>query len=166
MSLEVRATVTGSLVLEALSRIALGPDDKAKLLDQLGAGFVENSRLRFADQVAPDGTAWIPSIRATVEGGQTLRDTGRLMASMTHRVGADYVEYGTDVEYAPPLHYGAVITAKTGPYLKFKVGNRWASKASVTIPARPIVGFSEDDEDFTLEVITGFLRRSAGGALQ
>lgn len=110
------------------------------MYEELGIGFVENSRLRFVDQVAPDDTPWIPSQRAIKQNGQTLRDTGRLMNSMTHVVHPDGVEYGTDTPYAGYLHDG-----------------------TSRMPARPIVGFSADDEEFALNVITAFIQRSLGG---
>jgi phage gpG-like protein len=39
--------------------------------------------------------------------------------------------------YAAIHQFGGVIKAKNVPYLRFKVGDRWASKKQVTIPARP-----------------------------
>ncbi|MFX7257702.1 phage virion morphogenesis protein, partial [Acinetobacter baumannii] len=40
------------------------------------------TELRFRRQVGPDGAAWVRSRRAQREGGQTLRDSGRLRASL------------------------------------------------------------------------------------
>jgi hypothetical protein len=52
-----------------------------------------------------------------MQGGETLRDTGRLMNSYTHNVLSNGVEVGTDVAYAPHLHYGATILPKNGQYI-------------------------------------------------
>jgi phage virion morphogenesis protein len=141
MSLGVRATVTDNGVLNALAALALNSGDKAALLDELGINLEENNRLRFVDQEDPDGNPWAPSQRAIKQNGQTLRDTGALMSSLTHRVGADYVEVGTDTRYAPYLHDG-----------------------TENMVARPIVGFSTDDNAMVLEVVTDFLLRSMKGS--
>lgn len=143
MSLGIRATVSDVGVLAALSALALDSGDKATLLDELGLNLVENNRLRFVDQEAPDGNPWVPSQRAIRQNGQTLRDTGVLMGSLTHRVGADYVEVGTDIRYAPYLHDG-----------------------TKNMVARPIVGFSDEDEATVLDLVTTFLQRSLGGKFQ
>jgi phage gpG-like protein len=50
------------------------------------------------------------------------------------------------VLYAAIHQLGGTIAAKDAPYLKFKIGDRWASKKSVTIPARPFLGLDDDDE--------------------
>lgn len=44
------------------------------------------------------------------------------------------------VVYAATHEYGATIRAKSGKYLRFKIGNQWVSKKQVKIPARPMVG--------------------------
>jgi phage gpG-like protein len=158
VSVAVRITTTRGSVLEALSALALERDDKTELLEQIGINMVENTRLRFGDQVAPDGTPWEPSLRALNEGGDTLRDKGVLLNSITsHVVGGDGVEWGTNVPYALPLHFGATIQAVNGPYLKFKVPGGWAQKAEVTIPARPFLGMDSEDEQLVVDIIGAFM---------
>lgn len=157
MSIAVQIQVKDGGVLAALTRLALEGPEKQDLLDQIGIGNAEDTRLRFSDQTGPDGQAWTPSIRAKTQGGQTLRDTGRLANSITHRTSADYVEVGTDVFYAAMMHEGGTISATGGGYLKFKVGNRWANKKSVTIPARPFLGLDSDGEQEIISIIDQFL---------
>ena len=158
MSVAVRITTKRTGVLSALSQLALERDDKSDLLDQIGINLVENTRVRFGDQVSPDGVPWEPSLRAINEGGDTLRDKGVLLNSFTHRQLTDSVEWGTNVPYALPLHFGATIQAVNGPYLKFKVpGGGWAQKAEVTIPARPFLGMDSDDEQLVVDIIGAFL---------
>lgn len=161
MSLGVRVHIDpDSAVTSALARLALDRHDKFALLDQIGITLSENARLRFGDQVSPDGTPWKPSFRAIAQGGETLRDTGVLMASITHQLlSADAVEYGTNVPYATALHYGAEIKATNAPYLRFKIpGGGWARKKSVTLPAREFLGLSNEDEEQVVDIIDHFLR--------
>ncbi len=156
----VRATITQGSVLEALAKLALDPGDKRSLLDNIGSGVAESTRLRFIDQEAPDGTPWVPSLRAKHQGGETLRDTGRLMNSITHAVSGDTVEVGTNVPYAHPLHFGATIKPTGGKFLHFRAwpGGPWARKSTVILPARPFIGINDDDAQEIADVITAFLR--------
>jgi len=160
MSIGVRITVgDDSAVLSALSKLALDRDDKTALLNEIGVNLVENARLRFSDQVAPDGTPWQPSLRAINQGGDTLRDTGTLLASLTHAVLSEGVEYGTNVPYAATMHFGDTIRASAAPYLTFRVpGGGWAKKKEVTIPARPFLGLDSDDEQMVVDIIGNFLK--------
>lgn len=161
MALGVRVTVADDgPVRAALARLALEPDDKSALMDDIGITLSENARLRFIDQVTPSGAPWVPSIRAQVQGGETLRDTGVLMNSITHAlIGADAVEYGTNVPYAMPLHYGATIRATNAPFLMFPLaGGGFARKKEVTLPSREFLGLSAEDEEAVIDVINNFLR--------
>lgn len=158
MSIAVRAIVKPGTVLEAMAKLGLDPSDKRDLMDQIGFGLSENTRLRFSDGVTPAGDPWVPSLRAKLQGGETMRDTGVLMNSITHLVGADFVEVGSNVPYGPWLHFGATIRPTNGQYLTFKVpGGGWARKTEVTLPARPWLGISEDDETEITDIIAAFL---------
>lgn len=160
MSIAVSIQVKSDSVLEVLSRLTLDNDTKHELLDLIGINESENTRLRFHDQQGPDGTPWEPSLRVKLNGGDTLRDTGRLMNSITHRTGSDQVEIGTNVLYAAMMHGGGTIRATGDGYLKFRVApGVWASKKSVTIPGRPFLGLDEDGgEKEVIDLIDEFLR--------
>jgi phage virion morphogenesis protein len=160
MSLAVRVSISDdSPVVAALNRLALDRGNKADLFNEIGINLVENARLRFTDQEAPDGTPWEPSLRVKLQGGDTMRDKGILLASLTHAVLPEGVEYGTNVAYAPTLHFGATIQASAAPYLTFRVpGGGWAKKKEVVIPARPFIGLSTEDEELVTDIIANFLR--------
>lgn len=158
MSIAVRIEVKDGGVLAALAQLALEDNTKRDLLDMIGINEAENTRLRFSDQVGPDGQPWKPSIRAQKQGGDTLRDTGRLMNSITHRTGSDYVEVGTNVPYAAMMHEGGEIHALGGGYLKFQVAGAWVQKRSVTIPGRPFLGLDAEGEQEVIGLIDQFLK--------
>ena len=159
MSIGVRITVKDGRALAAMAQLTLTSDNKAKLFDEIGSSLAESARTRFIDQVGPDGQPWKPSIRAMTQGGETMRDKGLLMNSITHIVLADGVEYGTNVPYATPLHFGAEIRAVNGPFLRFKIaGGGWVSRKAVTLPARPFLGINADDEQTISDIINDFLR--------
>jgi phage virion morphogenesis protein len=151
--------VSDSPVVAILQSLVIEGAAKNKLLGDIGAAAVEGARLRFNDQVSPDGKPWIPSYRAKAQGGQTLRDTGRLVNELNHEVAGDSVFYGSNLHYAAPLHFGAQIKATGGLYLKFKIAGRFYQKKEVTLPPRPFLGISKDDEQSVLEVIQDFMEQ-------
>jgi phage gpG-like protein len=81
--------------------------DKAteRALDEAAASILNRLRTTFRQEVAPDGTPWLPSkagLRHKQEStGQTLFDSGNLWRSIQlsrKTAGARFI--GTDVEYA------------------------------------------------------------------
>lgn len=154
--LPIHVRVDDKRVLEVLARVSLVGSQRRALFDAIGSTLVEGTRLRFIAGEAPDGTPWVPSQRATVQGGQTLRDTGRLMNSITHAVSDTTIEVGTNVEYAVPLHFGAHIRAAKD-WLTVKGAYGWFKKKEVVLPPRPILGLSDSDARRVLSVIARFL---------
>lgn len=126
---------------------------KAQLFDEIGAGLVNSVQNRFLTGIDVDGNPWKISWRARMQGGETLRDTGRLMNSITHNVLADGVEVGTDFEYAHVLHFGAEIYPKTAEYLTFAVGGQYRKSKHVSIPPREFLGIDAEDEQNILDII-------------
>lgn len=144
--------VTGlAPVVEAFNRMIAAGSDKRGLLDVTGQTVQEQTRLRFHDGVAPDGSKWKPVLR----GGSPLRDTGvHLMNALSHRVEGNSVLVGVPFAWASVHQFGKTIKAKKAPYLRFRIGDRWARKKQVTIPARPIFGINHNDRDELVEVLT------------
>lgn len=146
-------TVNDSAVQAAFQRlIAVGMNPP---LAPIANAIKESTRLRFADGRGPDGAAWKPVLR----GGSPLRNTGVLMNSVNASVQGNTAFVGVPYFWAAVHQFGATISAKAAPWLRFKVGNRWAKKKSVTIPARPMFGIDAEDRI----TIIGILRRSLVG---
>lgn len=89
-----------------------------------GSEMVNATEERFVGQHDLQRSPWLPSKRALEQGGQTLRDTGRLMASLTYIATPDGVTWGTNVIYAKAMHYGL---------------------PSKNVTARPYLGMNESD---------------------
>ena len=112
-----------------------------KALKEVGAYLVGQVEKRFAEETGPDGETWKPSQRAIKKDGQTLTDTRHLRNSFDFEVdGDDAVEVGTNVEYASAHQFGEE-TGKGG-----------------ALPARPFIGFNQDDEGFISEVFEKWLK--------
>jgi phage virion morphogenesis protein len=138
--------------LDRLQRITA---DLWRTMDAIGAYLVSSVQRRFQTGVAPDGTAWLTSIRARLFGGKTmLGSPPQLMPSIAHEATRDQVEVGSNKVYAAVHQLGATIHAKNAPTLKFRIGERWISKPSVVIPARPFLGIDARDQQ-EIEAIVG-----------
>lgn len=130
---------------------------KAQLFDEIGAGLVNSVQNRFLTGTDVDGNPWKISWRAKLQGGETLRDTGRLMNSYTHNVLSSGVEVGTDVAYAPHLHYGATILPKNGQYITFAVGGQYRKVKQSVLPPRTQLGINTEDEVMILDIVGSFI---------
>lgn len=128
---------------EKLDRLTSRASDMTPLMDEIGAMLVASTQDRFEKGVDPDGNAWAPSIRVLEAQGnaQTLVDSGRLMTSVTHIPGNDEVEVGSNVVYAA-IH---------------QAGGQAGRGLAVTIPARPYLGISAEDEHEIGNLIDDYL---------
>ena len=130
---------------------------KSQLFDEIGAGLVSSVQHRFLTGTDVDGNPWKISWRARMQGGETLRDTGRLMNSYTHNVLVNGVEVGTDVVYAPYLHFGATILPKNGQYITFAVGGQYRKVKQSVLPPRTQLGINAEDEAMVLDIVGSFI---------
>lgn len=147
-------------ITEWLNKVLKQAGDHSKLMHNIGSVLEHNTKQRINTGIGTDDKPWQKSWRAKLQGGTTLRDTSRLYNSIKYTVldGGKRVVVGTNVFYAPVLHFGATIRAKTGKYLKFKTTmGGWAQIQSVIIPPRPFLGMSVDDSQEILFEIEEYL---------
>lgn len=105
---------------------------------------------RFRAEKGPDEKKWKTSMRAGATGGKTLTHTSKLKNSI-HSEASEYgLAVGTNDIKAATHQFGdtRTIKPKKGPVLRFQVGGKWVSakQVRVTIPARPFLGISDDDD--------------------
>lgn len=147
-------------ITQWLNRVLREAGDHSKLFHKIGSTLVSNTRARIDTGIGTNDKPWQKSWRAKIQGGTTLRDTSRLYKSITYQIldGGKRVVVGTNVEYAPYLHFGAIVKAKKGKFLKFKspLGGLMFIKG-VTIPPRPFLGMSIDDSQEVLFEIEEYL---------
>lgn len=147
-------------ITEWLNKVLKQAGDHSKLMHNIGSVLEHNTKQRINTGIGTDDKPWQKSWRAKLQGGTTLRGTSRLYNSIKYTVldGGKRVVVGTNVFYAPVLHFGATIRAKTGKYLKFKTAmGGWAQVQSVIIPPRPFLGMSVDDSQEILFEIEEYL---------
>ncbi|WP_334128277.1 phage virion morphogenesis protein [Sneathiella sp.] len=133
----------------------IGRADTTPLMQEIGEELRTSVDFRFENEEDPDGNAWLPISR----DGPILQKSARLRRSITYKATRRKVRVGTNVIYAGVHQYGAVIKPKSAARLAFKIGDRMIFAKQVTIPARPYLGFSQDDFEAIREIAMDFLRR-------
>lgn len=137
--------------------------------DAVGQYGESSTRLRFKNQMDPEGKRWKPSIRAQQFGpGRTLIQTARLLRSITHHADDRGAAWGTNVIYARIQNDGGVIQAKGGGALRFRMpGGGFVTVKKVTLPARGFVGVNATDgremEQLAVEVLYNAARNPTQG---
>lgn len=160
MSIRIEVDLSG---LASVGRLmsGLGSFETEPLMTNIGGILEASTRERIEEtKTSPDGAAWPPNRAGTstlLESGRHLRDSVASIASSVQ------VETGSSWEYAHVHQDGAVITPSAAKRLHFVVGGRHVSAAKVTIPARPFVGMSADDERKVDRLVTDFLSERVGG---
>jgi phage virion morphogenesis protein len=144
-----RITVTfdSAKVRAALERLAESLADPSPVLKAIGEQLVESTRRRFDTGVAPDGTPWLTNKKAPA-GKKPLIDTGDLMRTINFQIDGDTLYVGTD-RFSEEWEAGAAV-------LQF--GTTRAGRGNnTTIPARPFLGLSQEDEDMIDETVMDYL---------
>ena len=141
------ARFDGTAAIEHLSGLVDAINDPSPLLAELGEYGLRSTRARFKTQTAPDGTAWAalqPRYQKEKRRNKNLILTlnGYLRGQMTWQlVGDRTVEIGSNLPYAAVHQFGATIKPRAAKVLMF----RGHVAKSVTIPARPYLGLSDED---------------------
>lgn len=146
-------------VQQTLAGLDARAGDLSPLMDDIGAHLEQMARDRIENtNVGPDGQPWPVSLRAELDGGKTLFESGQLAASLTHLAGRDFAQIGSNLIYAGVHQEGAIITGKNGGPLVFKLADgQLVEVQSVEIPARPYLGVSEDDQEEILALTADYL---------
>ena len=150
-------------------------DQRRAFHAEVGQLLADSTRARFRTQKDPTGAAWAPLKPATIKGRtrrrrsalSILRETGALAGSIRFEAGDDSVRVGSVLEdYAAIHQLGGIIDmparkqelrfrkAKTGAGRRFAKKNAKAIATQtvdrkahkVTIPARPYLGISTEDQ--------------------
>lgn len=142
VGLEDRALQAG------LGALAAELTDMTTFMDAVGRVLVNGAVQRIGStNVSPDGTPWVPSKRATEDGGRTLVLSGILRTSINAWAAPDHVLVGTNVPYAAVHQMGAAV-GSLGIWIGEDKRGRQMTVLSPwgDIPARPYLGISRDEE--------------------
>lgn len=140
---------------EVLQKLAAVTDNniRGQIMDDFGMYMEGEITTRFENETGPDGQPWEKSYRAREEGGKTLSKSGWLEDSIARNHTADRLEIGTAVKYAAIHQYGGEIKPKKADKLAFRIGGHLIMTDKVDMPARPYLGFNDDDEAELVNII-------------
>ena len=140
-------TFDGKAATASLRGLLAGIENPAPLLAQLGEYTLRTTRARFKSQTAPDGTAWAAlqpwyKKEKSQNKNRVLTLRGYLRGQLVSQVvGGKSVEVGSNLIYAAVHQFGGTIRPQNAKLLAF----RGHVAKSVTIPARPYLGLSDED---------------------
>lgn len=147
-------------------RQALG--DLRPMLADIGAELESSTLNRFETNVAPDGKPWKQSLHSKVTGMPTLVGEGNLRDSVHYVLDGDSaVEIGAGGvarDYAAIHQVGGTITAKGGALGFTLATGQFINVKSVTLPARPYLGLSTEDEAAIPQIVLEHVFRTAARA--
>ena len=164
-AISITTRIDDRAVRRAFNKLEGVMKNTTPIMAAIGTGIVGSTHQRFVSQTDPDGAAWQALNPEYAEGkrnSRILSESGRLRDSISSSPGRDEVQVGTNVIYAAAHQFGVTITPKNGTHLIFSINGRTVGAKSVTIPARPFLGISADDQRMIAEIVFGFLRRKVG----
>jgi phage virion morphogenesis protein len=148
--IDVTAELRGSdQVVEVMRRLMGLGTDPGPFLRPLGLQLLRSTRERARQAVAPDGSAW-PALSeryaARKRGPKMLRESGVLLGGLVREVSGHELRLGSVEPYAAIHQFGG------------EAGRDLAA----TIPARPYLGLSAEDEEMIREEFEAFAARARG----
>lgn len=149
-------------LLPAIERALLALADFTPAMDEISELMARQVGQRFNSGEAPDGTPWKPSQRALEDGGKTLIDTRPLLNSITRDHDSFSAVVGTNIHYAAIHQAGGTIRPRPDGGKK-ALNTPFGPRASVTMPARPFLGFGADDARDINDIIANHLRNAFAG---
>lgn len=161
-SLDIQLTIANAAeVKAAFESLQAKLADLTPVFQDIGEAMLNVTRERFNSQTAPDGSTWAPLSPAyqavkkqNVDKILTLH--GRLRGTLDYQADKDQVRIGTPLIYGATHQFGAAKGAFGRT--RFGVPIPWG-----TIPARPFLGLSSDDEQELLDILNDHLSRAMQG---
>lgn len=141
-----------------LRALKAAAQDLTPAMDEASEVMLRGTLQRFTDEEAPSGVPWRKSVAALEEGRKTLTKSGDLSNAIDRESGGDFAavgiyKVGGAGVYAAIHQFGGTIKPKVGKALNTPFGYR----ASVSIPARPYLGFSDEDLIAIDKILLGHL---------
>lgn len=147
--------MSGGIVLEIETLDALSPTlrrlraavtDLSRPMAESSEVMLDGTLDRFQGEHDPLGVPWKKSAAALEEGRKTLQASGDLYNALERESGEDFAAVGVYATGGPAIYgkihqFGGTIRPKAGKALNTPFGYR----ASVTMPRRSYLGFSDDD---------------------
>lgn len=169
----LEVTLGESQIGQALAELEQRLGSLRTPLADIGEYLQQSTDERFRSQVGPDGSPWAPLAPSTLARKRTnriLRESGDLQDTLRYQVSDSELAFGTDRPYGAIHQFGGKIEHAARSQQVHFSGRRFATKsksdaskwvtrgASVTtMPARPYLGLSAEDETEVLAIIADYL---------
>jgi phage virion morphogenesis protein len=145
-------------VTAELQRIAKAGGDLTPAMTEISGELLTSAKLNFEGEHDPLGVPW-KAVKNPPDLGTILRRSSDLFKSLKNAFGPLFAMAGPERSggagiYAAAHQFGARITAKSSKALKTPYGPR----KSVTIPARPFVGWNDQLRADTLDILRDHLK--------
>lgn len=151
-----------------LAAVLTALQDTEPLMAQIAEFLLDETVARFAKGQGPDGKPWAPKSKATIAAYAQRKQAVSLRPligptrqlsneeSYSTRIGEDWVEIAAGPIQAAVMQFGAA----RGAFGNNKAGRPipWG-----TIPARPFLGISAQDEDNIDAAVQSWIRNAIGG---
>lgn len=142
--------INDEAITRALTQAVTALGDLTPLMEGIGEILVASTKARFGEGVAPDGSHWASNSPVTLARKKDSRPlfglTGMLNSQIAVEAGNGFVDVSSNRVYAAMMQFGG--TKAQFPHL-------WGD-----IPARPFLGFSDQDKQDILDEITEALERA------
>ena len=153
----------------AVSRLAMIPNGVRR---NIGIALSETARARFDTGTDPEGNAWHalnPAYAAIKRSGGGILVASHALSRIVSQVSGNDIYVGSNRIYAAVHQFGAVIRPVRAKALMFRMGGvgkrggaGFVRAQSVTIPARPYLGFGPKDQRAVLDVLGVAIGRAIG----
>ena len=149
---------------EVLAAILAAAGDTRGALKNIGEYEAPATEDRIRQEVSPDGTPFKPlnplyaSDKAGRGNGQgILRGKTNDLSTIIYQLASDTeLQVGTNAIYGAAQHFGATIVPVHAAALVFMMGGQLFHRKSVTLPARPFLGWSDADIAEINEILLDF----------
>ncbi len=143
----IKITGNTDRIGKALSNLENLGRNPAGFLAAIGDEMIQHTQHRIEQGVTPTGEPFHPldpfyAVRK--KGPGILRESQALFSRLTTRLDGNTLIWGSNLPYAAVHQFGAVIKGRT-------------------IPARPYLGFNNEDRQVAIDTLETFFRRCLGG---
>jgi phage virion morphogenesis protein len=159
----ISVTISDAKVRRAFEQLEHAMSGNTRpVMAAIGVELVGSTHMRFVTQTDPEGQAWHPLnpvYASEKRNSRILTESGRLRDSVNSQASNDEVRVGTNTIYAAIHQFGGTIEPKNATHLWFRMGGNLIKADSVTLPARPFLGISNEDETSVAEIVFDFVDR-------
>ena len=157
-------TIDAGKVAELARRLrAAAAAPTAPLMEAIAAAGESATRARIAaGGPAPDGSEWTARHPEYDNPHPLLNREGFLVDSLASEASAESAAWGSNLVYARIHQLGGTIVPKDADALRFMLGEETVTAKSVTIPARPYLGWGDDEVRMAEDVLEAWLGQHLG----